>query len=135
MFVSSRLVPHSENLLESHLHDETEEEEEVWLYWIDHNKEPHGKTIRHLAQDAKGNHKDDTDNMTYYRFAFFTVGRTSCHRTQRLTVQRCHRLVFDETCFCIFFFYLEIYRLVRVQNIFQCDSQNEKIQGLKSQLK
>ena len=44
------------------------EEEEVWLYWIDSHKEPHGKSIRHLAQDAKGNHKMDADTVTYYRF-------------------------------------------------------------------
>ncbi|XP_062860264.1 inositol 1,4,5-trisphosphate receptor type 2 [Trichomycterus rosablanca] len=66
ILIQTKLIPHSENFLESHLQDEAEEEE-VWLYWIDHNKEPHGKTIRHLAQDAKGNHKDDNDNMTYYR--------------------------------------------------------------------
>lgn len=43
------------------------EEEEVWLYWIDSHKEPHGKSIRHLAQDAKGTHKMDVDIITYYR--------------------------------------------------------------------
>lgn len=43
------------------------DEEEVWLYWIDSHKEPHGKSIRHLAQDAKGNHKMDVDIITYYR--------------------------------------------------------------------
>lgn len=43
------------------------DEEEVWLYWIDSDKEPHGKSIRHLAQDAKGNHKADADIITYYR--------------------------------------------------------------------
>lgn len=43
------------------------EEEEVWLYWIDSNKEPYGKSIRHLAQDAKSNHKKDVENITYYR--------------------------------------------------------------------
>uniref|UniRef100_H2M6Z9 Inositol 1,4,5-trisphosphate receptor n=1 Tax=Oryzias latipes TaxID=8090 RepID=H2M6Z9_ORYLA len=45
----------------------SEEEEEVWLYWIDSNKEPYGKSIRHLAQDAKSNHKKDVENITYYR--------------------------------------------------------------------
>lgn len=43
------------------------DEEEVWLYWIDIHKEPHGKSIRHLAQDAKNNHKIDADLLTYYR--------------------------------------------------------------------
>ena len=45
------------------------DDEEAWLYWIDSNKEPHGKSIRHLAQDAKGNHKMDVDIITYYRYA------------------------------------------------------------------
>uniref|UniRef100_A0AAY4DM11 Inositol 1,4,5-trisphosphate receptor n=1 Tax=Denticeps clupeoides TaxID=299321 RepID=A0AAY4DM11_9TELE len=44
------------------------EDEEVWLYWIDSHKEPHGKSIRHLAQDAKGNNKNDIDTVTYYRY-------------------------------------------------------------------
>lgn len=43
------------------------DEEEVWLYWIDIHKEPHGKSIRHLAQDAKNNHKMDEDILVYYR--------------------------------------------------------------------
>lgn len=52
------------------------EEDEVWLYWIDQNKEPHGKSIRNMSLDAKNNHKDDIDSMTYYRSGFpfsFTV--------------------------------------------------------------
>lgn len=56
-----------ETTLESSLLQEEVEEEEVWLYWIDSHKEPHGKSIRHLAQDAKGNHKMDVDIITYYR--------------------------------------------------------------------
>ncbi|XP_030646441.1 inositol 1,4,5-trisphosphate receptor type 2 [Chanos chanos] len=55
------------NNLESSLMQDDTDDEEVWLYWIDSNKEPHGKSIRHLAQDAKGNHKMDTDIITYYR--------------------------------------------------------------------
>lgn len=43
------------------------EDEEVWLYWIDSHKEPHGKTIRHLAQDLKDGQKKDIDIITYYR--------------------------------------------------------------------
>ena len=63
-----RLIPNMENSLESSLlHVEEVEEEEVWLYWIDGNKEPHGKSIRHLAQDSKGHNKTDTDIITYYR--------------------------------------------------------------------
>lgn len=62
-----RLIPNTETTLESSLMQEEVEEEEVWLYWIDSHKEPHGKSIRHLAQDAKGNHKMDVDIITYYR--------------------------------------------------------------------
>lgn len=62
-----RLHPNTETTLESSLLQEEVEEEEVWLYWIDSHKEPHGKSIRHLAQDAKGNHKMDVDIITYYR--------------------------------------------------------------------
>lgn len=49
---------------------EDAEEDEVWLYWIDQNTEPHGKSIRNMSLDAKNNHKEDVDNMTYYRSAF-----------------------------------------------------------------
>lgn len=62
-----RLIPNTETTLESSLLQEEVEEEEVWLYWIDSHKEPHGKSIRHLAQDAKGTHKMDVDIITYYR--------------------------------------------------------------------
>lgn len=64
---SRRLIANTETTLESSLLHEEVEEEEVWLYWIDSHKEPHGKSIRHLAQDAKGNHKMDVDIITYYR--------------------------------------------------------------------
>uniref|UniRef100_A0A3Q2X2N1 Inositol 1,4,5-trisphosphate receptor n=1 Tax=Haplochromis burtoni TaxID=8153 RepID=A0A3Q2X2N1_HAPBU len=56
------------NNLESSLIQEEGEEEEVWLYWIDSNKEPHGKSIRHMAQDAKASHKCDAEIITYYRY-------------------------------------------------------------------
>ncbi|TKS73284.1 Inositol 1,4,5-trisphosphate receptor type 2 IP3 receptor isoform 2 [Collichthys lucidus] len=62
-----RLIPNTETTLESSLMQEEMEDEEVWLYWIDSHTEPHGKSIRHLAQDAKGNHKMDVDIITYYR--------------------------------------------------------------------
>lgn len=63
-----RLISNTETTLESSLLQEEVEEEEVWLYWIDSHKEPHGKSIRHLAQDAKDNHKMDVDIITYYRW-------------------------------------------------------------------
>lgn len=67
-------MANSENTLESSLLQEEVDEEEVWLYWIDRNKEPHGKSIRHLAQDAKGNHKMDVENITYYRSGWLPFG-------------------------------------------------------------
>lgn len=68
MRVPVRVILHNEN--ESVImHDETEEDE-VWLYWIDQNKEPHGKSIRNLSLNAKSNHKEDIDSMTYYRSVF-----------------------------------------------------------------
>ena len=68
----TRLIPNTETTLESSLMQEEVEEEEVWLYWIDSHKEPHGKSIRHLAQDAKGTHKMDVDIVTYYRWRWNT---------------------------------------------------------------
>ncbi|XP_007250632.3 inositol 1,4,5-trisphosphate receptor type 2 [Astyanax mexicanus] len=67
ILIQTKLIPHTENSMDSSLMHEEGDEEEVWLYWIDHNKEPHGKSIRHLAQDSKGNHKLDIDIITYYR--------------------------------------------------------------------
>lgn len=67
-----RLISNMPATLESSMQEELEEEE-VWLYWIDSNKEPHGKSIRHLAQDAKANHKKDVENITYYRLGHFIV--------------------------------------------------------------
>lgn len=56
-----------DNTMDPSMLSEDGDDEEVWLYWIDSHKEPHGKSIRHLAQDTKGNHKMDTDVITYYR--------------------------------------------------------------------
>lgn len=56
-----------DNTMDPSMLSEDNDDEEVWLYWIDSHKEPHGKSIRHLAQDTKGNHKMDTDVITYYR--------------------------------------------------------------------
>ena len=39
----------------------------MWLYWIDGDKEPHGKSIRQLAEEAKEGNKEETDILTYYR--------------------------------------------------------------------
>lgn len=45
-----------------------EDEEEVWLFWRDANKETRSKSIRELAQDAKEGQKEDQDVLSYYRY-------------------------------------------------------------------
>ncbi|XP_065134941.2 inositol 1,4,5-trisphosphate-gated calcium channel ITPR2 [Paramisgurnus dabryanus] len=67
ILIQTKLIQHIDSSLESSLAQEDGDDEEVWLYWIDSNKEPHGKTIRHLAQDAKDGNKVDIDIITYYR--------------------------------------------------------------------
>lgn len=44
-----------------------EDEEEVWLFWKDRNKEIRSKSIRELAQDAKEGQKEDQEVVSYYR--------------------------------------------------------------------
>lgn len=44
-----------------------EDEEEVWLFWKDNNKEIRSKSIRELAQDAKEGQKEDKEVVSYYR--------------------------------------------------------------------
>lgn len=53
------------------------DEEEVWLFWKNSNKEVKSKSIRELAQDAKEGQKDDQDVISYYRSAKFTVYRNN----------------------------------------------------------
>uniref|UniRef100_A0A669Q8F5 Inositol 1,4,5-trisphosphate receptor n=1 Tax=Phasianus colchicus TaxID=9054 RepID=A0A669Q8F5_PHACC len=53
---------------------------EVWLYWIDSNKEPHGKAIRHLAQEAKEGTKVDLEVLTYYRYQLNLFARMCLDR-------------------------------------------------------
>ncbi|TRY92287.1 hypothetical protein DNTS_007066 [Danionella cerebrum] len=67
ILIQTKLIPHTESSLESSLIQEDGDDEEVWLYWIDHNKEPHGKSIRHLSQDAKDRQKMDMEIITYYQ--------------------------------------------------------------------
>ncbi|XP_041113341.1 inositol 1,4,5-trisphosphate receptor type 2-like isoform X1 [Polyodon spathula] len=68
ILIQTKLIPHMDNALESSLLQDDVDDEEVWLYWIDSHKEPHGKSIRHLAQDAKDGNKTDKDIITYYRY-------------------------------------------------------------------
>ncbi|KAM9807824.1 inositol 1,4,5-trisphosphate-gated calcium channel ITPR2 [Neosynchiropus ocellatus] len=104
ILIQTKLIPNIENTLESSLMQEELEEEEVWLYWIDSHKEPHGKSIRHLAQDAKGNHKMDVDIITYYRYQlnlfakmcldrqYLAINQISC----QLPVDLILRCMFDD---------------------------------------
>uniref|UniRef100_A0AAQ4QRC1 Inositol 1,4,5-trisphosphate receptor n=1 Tax=Gasterosteus aculeatus aculeatus TaxID=481459 RepID=A0AAQ4QRC1_GASAC len=80
------------------------EEEEVWLYWIDGHKEPHGKSIRHLAQDAKGDNKIDSETITYYRYQLNLFAKMCLDRqylainqiTGQLPVDLILRCMFDD---------------------------------------
>uniref|UniRef100_A0A3P8V9B8 Inositol 1,4,5-trisphosphate receptor n=1 Tax=Cynoglossus semilaevis TaxID=244447 RepID=A0A3P8V9B8_CYNSE len=104
ILIQTKLISNTENTLETSLLQEEVEEEEVWLYWIDSNKEPHGKSIRHLAQDAKGNHKMDVDIVTYYRYQlnlfakmcldrqYLAINQISC----QLPVDLILRCMFDD---------------------------------------
>uniref|UniRef100_A0A665X806 Inositol 1,4,5-trisphosphate receptor n=1 Tax=Echeneis naucrates TaxID=173247 RepID=A0A665X806_ECHNA len=104
ILIQTKLIPNTETTLESSLLQEEGEEEEVWLYWIDSHKEPHGKSIRHLAQDAKGNHKMDVDIVTYYRYQlnlfakmcldrqYLAINQISC----QLPVDLILRCMFDD---------------------------------------
>uniref|UniRef100_A0A3Q2GCX6 Inositol 1,4,5-trisphosphate receptor n=1 Tax=Cyprinodon variegatus TaxID=28743 RepID=A0A3Q2GCX6_CYPVA len=67
ILIKTKLISSTDNSLDSSMSPDEGEEEEVWLYWIDKNKEPYGKSIRHLAQDAKNNHKMDAGVLTFYR--------------------------------------------------------------------
>ncbi|XP_036962517.1 inositol 1,4,5-trisphosphate receptor type 2 isoform X2 [Acanthopagrus latus] len=104
ILIQTKLIPNTENTLESSLLQEEAEEEEVWLYWIDSHKEPHGKSIRHLAQDAKGNHKMDVDIITYYRYQLNLFAKMCLDRqylainqiTCQLPVDLILRCMFDD---------------------------------------
>lgn len=85
--VPVRVMLHNENSLESVILNDECEEDEVWLYWIDQNKEPHGKSIRSMSLGAKNNHKEDVDSMTYYRSgSFFSSAVLHCLQHYRFTV-------------------------------------------------
>uniref|UniRef100_A0A8C0VG73 Inositol 1,4,5-trisphosphate receptor n=1 Tax=Cyanistes caeruleus TaxID=156563 RepID=A0A8C0VG73_CYACU len=69
ILIQTKLVStQMDNPLECPIISDDIDEEEVWLYWIDSNKEPHGKAIRHLAQEAKEGTKADLEVLTYYSF-------------------------------------------------------------------
>nr|XP_034962479.1 inositol 1,4,5-trisphosphate receptor type 1 isoform X1 [Zootoca vivipara] len=57
-----------------------EDEEEVWLFWRDSNKEVRSKSIRELAQDAKEGQKEDRDVLSYYRYQLNLFARMCLDR-------------------------------------------------------
>uniref|UniRef100_A0A8B9PPF0 Inositol 1,4,5-trisphosphate receptor n=1 Tax=Apteryx owenii TaxID=8824 RepID=A0A8B9PPF0_APTOW len=69
-----------DNPLECPVISDDIDDEEVWLYWIDSNKEPHGKAIRHLAQEAKEGTKADLEVLTYYRYQLNLFARMCLDR-------------------------------------------------------
>ncbi|XP_006846685.1 PREDICTED: inositol 1,4,5-trisphosphate receptor type 1 isoform X2 [Chrysochloris asiatica] len=68
-------VSTGENVLEA-----GEDEEEVWLFWRDSNKEIRSKSVRELAQDAKEGQKEDRDVLSYYRYQLNLFARMCLDR-------------------------------------------------------
>ncbi|KAM4619267.1 inositol 1,4,5-trisphosphate-gated calcium channel ITPR2 [Polymixia lowei] len=102
ILIQTKLIPNTETTLESSLLQEEVEEEEVWLYWIDSHKEPHGKSIRHLAQDAKGTHKMDVDIITYYRYQLNLFAKMCLDRQYLAINQVSSQLPVDLILRCMF---------------------------------
>ncbi|XP_011361472.1 inositol 1,4,5-trisphosphate receptor type 2 [Pteropus vampyrus] len=94
-----------DNPMESSILTDDIDDEEVWLYWIDSNKEPHGKAIRHLAQEAKEGTKADLEVLTYYRYQLNLFARMCLDRqylainqiSTQLSVDLILRCVSDES--------------------------------------
>ncbi|XP_039235903.1 inositol 1,4,5-trisphosphate receptor type 2 isoform X1 [Pipra filicauda] len=81
ILIQTKLVStQMDNPLECPVISDDVDEEEVWLYWIDSNKEPHGKAIRHLAQEAKEGTKADLEVLTYYRYQLNLFARMCLDR-------------------------------------------------------
>ncbi|KAE8613073.1 hypothetical protein XENTR_v10007556 [Xenopus tropicalis] len=81
ILIQTKLVSmQMDNPLECSVLQDDMDEEEVWLYWIDSNKEPHGKAIRHLAQEAKEGTKADLEVLTYYRYQLNLFARMCLDR-------------------------------------------------------
>ncbi|KAM4573328.1 inositol 1,4,5-trisphosphate-gated calcium channel ITPR2 isoform 2-T2 [Odontesthes bonariensis] len=102
ILIQTKLISNMDTALDSSLMQEDVEEEEVWLYWIDSHKEPHGKSIRHLAQDAKGNHKMDADTVTYYRYQLNLFAKMCLDRQYLAINQISSQLPVDLILRCMF---------------------------------
>uniref|UniRef100_A0A672P279 Inositol 1,4,5-trisphosphate receptor n=1 Tax=Sinocyclocheilus grahami TaxID=75366 RepID=A0A672P279_SINGR len=88
--------------IKSSLIQEDGDDEEVWLYWIDNHKEPHGKSIRHLAQDAKDGQKLDVDIITYYRCQLNLFAKMCLDRQYLAINQISNQLPVDLILRCMF---------------------------------
>nr|XP_014427115.1 inositol 1,4,5-trisphosphate receptor type 3 [Pelodiscus sinensis] len=55
-------------------------EEEVWLTWSDKNNEPHEKSIRQLAQEARAGNAHDENVLSYYRYQLKLFARMCLDR-------------------------------------------------------
>uniref|UniRef100_A0A8C3VJG6 Inositol 1,4,5-trisphosphate receptor n=1 Tax=Catharus ustulatus TaxID=91951 RepID=A0A8C3VJG6_CATUS len=73
ILIETKYVPASSTALQ-------EDEEEVWLFWRDSNKEIRSKSIRELAQDAKEGQKEDRDVLSYYRYQLNLFARMCLDR-------------------------------------------------------
>uniref|UniRef100_A0A673ICD5 Inositol 1,4,5-trisphosphate receptor n=1 Tax=Sinocyclocheilus rhinocerous TaxID=307959 RepID=A0A673ICD5_9TELE len=102
ILIQTKLIPHTETSLESSLIQEDGDDEEVWLYWIDNHKEPHGKSIRHLAQDAKDGQKLDVDIITYYRCQLNLFAKMCLDRQYLAINQISNQLPVDLILRCMF---------------------------------
>nr|XP_012788828.1 unnamed protein product [Sorex araneus] len=106
ILIQTKLVSmQMDNPMEPSILADDVDEDEVWLYWIDSNKEPHGKAIRHLAQEAKEGTKADLEVLTYYRFQLNLFARMCLDRqylaidqiSTQLSVDLILRCVADES--------------------------------------
>uniref|UniRef100_A0A8B9GQ11 Inositol 1,4,5-trisphosphate receptor n=1 Tax=Amazona collaria TaxID=241587 RepID=A0A8B9GQ11_9PSIT len=74
----NKSIPVTQELIFNAFKDE--DEEEVWLFWRDSNKEIRSKSIRELAQDAKEGQKEDRDVLSYYRYQLNLFARMCLDR-------------------------------------------------------
>ncbi|XP_036389350.1 inositol 1,4,5-trisphosphate receptor type 1 isoform X2 [Megalops cyprinoides] len=84
--VLSRFEIEGVSMEESAMESE-EDEEEVWLFWKDSNKEIRSKSIRELAQDAKEGQKEDQEVVSYYRYQLNLFARM-CLDRQYLAINK-----------------------------------------------
>ncbi|XP_016125730.1 inositol 1,4,5-trisphosphate receptor type 2-like [Sinocyclocheilus grahami] len=102
ILIQTKLIPHTETSLESSLIQEDGDDEEVWLYWNDKDQEPHGKSIRHLAQDTKNGQKLDIDIITYYRCQLNLFAKMCLDRQYLAINQISNQLPVDLILRCMF---------------------------------